>query len=227
MQNNKSEKVGEIMNHSIFRDLVPSYIENLTSEETNKQVEKHMEQCEDCRQYVKDMQGDLLVERTREKKKEEKNIDFLKKVRLKNRKKISIIVGSLLSIFIGCFFFFDQMWIADEKDIQTTVQQQGTTVTLSFQTKNDNRYILPMSFKGQKYIEEIIIYEQWNDFSELSRIVKDESPVRFTFLDENTLSLGNGEEKKLTDKDKILIQYKDSTEEIVLKDLYNPENKRK
>ena len=215
------------MNHSIFRDLVPSYIENLTSEETNKQVEKHMEQCEDCRQYVKDMQGDLLVERTREKKKEEKNIDFLKKVRLKNRKKISIIVGSLLSIFIGCFFFFDQMWIADEKDIQTTVQQQGTTVTLSFQTKNDNRYILPMSFKGQKYIEEIIIYEQWNDFSELSRIVKDESPVRFTFLDENTLSLGNGEEKKLTDKDKILIQYKDSTEEIVLKDLYNPENKRK
>lgn len=31
------------MNHSVFRDLVPSYIENLTREETNKQIEKHME----------------------------------------------------------------------------------------------------------------------------------------------------------------------------------------
>ena len=91
------------MNHSVFRDLIPGYIENLTSEETNKQIEKHMEQCEDCRQYVKDMQEDLLIERTHEQKKTKKNIDFFKKVRSKNRKKIFIIVGSLLSIFIGCF----------------------------------------------------------------------------------------------------------------------------
>lgn len=215
------------MNHSVFKDLVPSYIENLTSEETNKQIEKHLDQCEDCRQFLIDMQENLLVERTHEQKKEEKNIDFLKKVRSKNRKKIFIIVGSLLSIFIGCFFFFDQMWIADEKAIQTTAQQQGTTVTLSFQTKNDNRYILPMSYRGHKYIYEFIIYEKWNDFSEPAKILKDGSPVTLTFLDENTLLLGNGEEKKLTDKDKILIQYKNSTEEIVLKDLYNPENKKK
>ncbi|MFJ7936719.1 zf-HC2 domain-containing protein [Sporosarcina sp. NPDC096371] len=215
------------MNHSVFRDLVPSYIENLTSEETNNEIEKHMEQCEDCRQYVKDMQEDLLVEHTHEQKKEEKGIDFFKKVRSKNRKKIFIIVGSLLSIFIGCFFFFDQMWIANEKNVQTTVKQQGTMVTLSFQTKNDNRYILPMNFRGQKYIYEIIIYEKWNDLSEPARILKDGSPVTFTFLDANTLILGNGEEMKLTDEDKILIQYKNSTEEIRLKDLYDPEDKRK
>jgi len=213
------------MNHSVFRDLIPGYIENLTSEETNKQIQKHMEQCEDCRQYVKDMKEDLLIERTHEQKKEKKNIDFLKKVRSKNRKKIFIIVGSLLSIFIGCFFFFDQMWIADEKDIQTTVQQQGTTVTLSFKTKNDNRFVLPLPIWYQNSIDEIIIYEKWNDFSELPRIVKGGSPVTFTFLDENTLIL-DGEERKLTDEDKITIRYKNSTEEIRLKDLYNPENKR-
>jgi hypothetical protein len=215
------------MNHSVFRDLVPSYIENLTSEETNNEIEKHMEQCEDCRQYVKEMQEDLLVEHTDEKKKEEKGIDYFKKVRSKNRKKIFIIVGSLLSIFIGCFFFFDQMWIANEKNVQTSIKQQGTMVTLSFQTKNDNRYILPMSFRGQKYIYEIIIYEKWNDLSEPASIFIDGSPVTFTFLDANTLILDNGEEMKLTDEDKILIQYKNSTEEIRLKDLYDPEDKRK
>ncbi|MFJ7735636.1 zf-HC2 domain-containing protein [Lysinibacillus sp. NPDC097287] len=215
------------MNHSVFKDLIPGYIENLTSKETNKQIEKHMEQCEDCRQYVKDMQEDLLVERTHEQKKEDKNIDFLKKVRSKNRKKIFIIVGSLLSIFIGWFFFFDQMWIADEKDIQTTVKQQGSTVTLSFQTKNDNRYLLAMPIWYQNSIDEIIIYEKWNDFSEPARILKDGSNFTFTFLDENTLILHDGEEKKLTDEDKVRIRYKNSKEEILLKDLYKLENKSK
>lgn len=212
------------MNHSIFRDLVPSYIESLTSEETNREIEKHMEQCEDCRQYVKDMQEDLLVERTHEQKKEEKNIDFFKKVRSKNRKKIFIIVGSLLSIFIGLFFFFDSMWIANEKDVQTTIQQKGTTVTLTFQTKNDHRHLLWMRLWNQNDSDEIIIYEKWNSFSESAKLSKDGSDVTFTFLDENTLLLYGGEEKKLTDYDKITINYKNGTEEIRLKDLYNPEN---
>lgn len=219
------------MNHSVFRDLVPSYIENLTSEETNKQIDKHMEQCEDCRQYVKDMQEDLLVERTHEQEKEDKNIDYLKKVRSKNRKKIFTIVVSLLSIFfiisIGCYILIAHMWIADEKDVQTTVQQQGTTVTLSFQTKNDNRYLLAMGRSEHNYRNNIIIYEKWNDFSEAATLFKGGSDVTYTFLDENTLLLDNGKEKTLTDKDKIYIMYKDRTEEIVVKDLYVPEKKRK
>lgn len=214
------------MNHSVFKDLVPSYIEHLTSEETNREIEKHMEHCENCRQYVKNMEEDLLIEHTREQKKEEKSIDYLKKIRSKNRKKIFIIVGSLLSIFIGCFFFFDQMWIADEKNVQTTVQQQGTTVTLAFQTKNDHRYLLSRVDEGEKYIYEIIIYEKWNDFSEPAKILRDGSHVTFTFLDTNTLLLDNGEKKQLTDEDKIRIQYKKSTKEIRLKDLYDPKDKR-
>ena len=217
------------MNHSVFKDLVPSYIENLTSEETNRQIEKHLEQCESCRKYLNEMQEDLLLESVHEQKNEKRNIDFLKKVRSKNRKKIFIIAGSLLSIFlilsIGSFFIFAHMWLADEKDVQTTVQQQGTAVTLSFQTKNSNRYLLSMAHRGQKYVYEIIMYEKWNDFSEPARILKDGSNVTFTFSDENTLLLGNGEEKQLTGEEKILIQYKNSTEEIRLKDLYEPINK--
>lgn len=212
------------MNHSVFKDLVPSYIEHLTSKETNQQMEQHMKQCEDCRQYVKDMQEDLLVEQTIDQNGEKKKIDYFKKVRSKNRKKIVLIVGSLLAIFIGCFYFLTSMWIADEKNVQTTIQQQGTTVTLTFQSKSNNRYLLPMEQREQFYTHEIIVYEKWNDFSEPAALFKDGSKVTFTFLDENRLLLGNGEEKKLTDVDKITIRYKNSTEEIVLKDLYKPVN---
>lgn len=210
------------MNHEVFRDLAPIYIENLTSEETNRQMEKHMEQCTDCREYLKGMQEDLLIERTHEHSKEKIKIDFFKKVRSKNKKKIFTIVGSLLAIFLCCFFLFTSMWIANEKDVQTTIQQLGKTVTLSFQTKNNNRYLLAMEQSGQN---EIIVYEKWKDFSEAAALLEDGSRVTYTFLDENTLLLGNGEEKKLTDEDKILIMYKDSVEEVLLKDLYSAENK--
>ncbi len=33
------------MKHSVFKDLAPAYIDKLTSEETNEQIEKLMDQC--------------------------------------------------------------------------------------------------------------------------------------------------------------------------------------
>lgn len=225
------------MNHSVFRDLAPNYIENLTSEETNRQMEKHMEQCEDCRKYVKDMQEDLNIERMHKQKDENRNIDYLKKVRSKNRKKIFKIVGALLSLFlvlsISYHFLFINMWIADGNNVKRTVQQRGSTVTLTFQSKKDNRYLLAMQKQeSHDYTDWIIIYESWNifldtklnPFSELATANTDGVDITYSFLDENTLLLDNGEEKKLTDEDKIEIQYKDHTEEIRLKDLYNAEN---
>ncbi|MDM8100687.1 MULTISPECIES: zf-HC2 domain-containing protein [Oceanobacillus] len=225
------------MNHSVFKDLVPSYIENLTSDETNKQMEEHMEQCAECREYFKEMQEDLIVEHTHEQKDEKRNIDYLKKVRSKNRRKIFMITGSLLALFlllsIGYYFLFVHMWIADENNVETTIQQQNQTTTLTFQSKNDNRYLLAMLQPGDKeYIDTIIIYENWNIladtklnyFSEVASNHQNGSEITYTFLDENTLLLPDGTEKKLTEEDIIHIQYKDRTKEIQLKDLYNAEN---
>ena len=58
-------------------------------------------------------------------------------------------------------------------------------------------------------------------FSELAKSHRDGVNITYTFLDENTLLLNNGEEKELSDEDKIKIQFKNNTEEIRLKDLYN------
>lgn len=88
------------MNHNVFRDLAPSYIDNLTSEETNKLMEKHLMECKDCKDFLNEMREDLSLEIEDERRKDTKNIDYLKKVRSKNRKKTMIIVSSLLSVFI-------------------------------------------------------------------------------------------------------------------------------
>ncbi|MCC5800849.1 anti-sigma factor [Rossellomorea vietnamensis] len=213
------------MNHHVFKDLVPSYLEQLTSEETNKQMNVHMEQCKECREYVHDMREEWMSEHVHAQAKEDKNVDYLKKVRSKNRKKIFTIVTSLVSIFliliIGYYMLYIKMWIADPNDVQTTIQTQGNTVTLTFSSKQDNRYLLLRKEQlNQGYTDNMIVYEMREDLSTPATLM-DGINITYTFLDENTLLLDNGKEKKLTADDKISIQYKDHTKELSLMDLYH------
>ena len=43
------------MKCEIIRDLFPSYIDGLTSEESNEAVEEHLEKCKECRDYLEAM----------------------------------------------------------------------------------------------------------------------------------------------------------------------------
>lgn len=43
----------------IVRDLLPSYIEKVTSDESNKFVEEHIAQCESCEIYLNDMMAEI------------------------------------------------------------------------------------------------------------------------------------------------------------------------
>lgn len=222
------------MNHSVFKDLVPSYIENLTSEETNRQMKEHMKQCKDCQEYFEEMKDDFLLELAQEQESDSQGVDYLKKVRLKNKKKIFVITGSLLALFImavaGYYFLFVHMWIADEQNVQKNIQQEEGVVTVNFQSKNDNRYLLTMEeYEDGEYGNTIIVYENWNilaesklnQFSELASSVQNGTDISYKFLDEDHVVLPNGEETQLTDKDKLQIIYKNSTEEIPLRDLYD------
>lgn len=221
------------MNHNIFKDLVPNYIEHLTSKETNKQMEHHMEHCEECRLFFNNMKQELTIETRQEQKNEEQNIDAFKKVRIKNRKKIVTIILTLLAAFIlimvSYYFLFIHMWLADSKDIQTTVTHQGNTVTMIFKTENKDHYlILPSSERPAKgYEDSLLVYEKRNDFSKVATVLQKGTSLTYTFINENTLLLPNGKEQKLTDSDIIQIKYKDKIQKIPLKELYQTEIEQK
>ena len=63
----------------VVRDLLPSYIDELTSEVTNRIVKDHLERCEECRKIYSAMTGSLTGEE--EKFREQGEIDFLRKNR--------------------------------------------------------------------------------------------------------------------------------------------------
>ena len=82
---------------AVVRDLLPSYIDKLTSEETNKAVEQHLEGCEDCRKVLSAMQGEGGPA-AEENKAEPKEIDYLKKVRTGTWKRV--VAGVLAAAFV-------------------------------------------------------------------------------------------------------------------------------
>lgn len=93
----------------IARDLAIPYVENLINDKSKIFVEEHLKNCENCKKYYRDISSNLLDESINQKKKENKELDFFKKVRKSmNNLKIAliaiiIIIGIIgLGAFIKC-----------------------------------------------------------------------------------------------------------------------------
>lgn len=80
----------------IVRDLLPSYIDSLTSETTNQYIEEHLNNCEECKNVLEDMKKELKLDETQ---KDGKEVQYIKKFSNKMKiLKIALIV--ILLIFV-------------------------------------------------------------------------------------------------------------------------------
>ncbi len=83
----------------LVEDLMPSYIDGLTSEVTNKAVREHLAQCDECKSKLENMKEPYSEEKIEAEKKE---IDFLKKARKRNIKTVIFsIVAIILIVAVG------------------------------------------------------------------------------------------------------------------------------
>lgn len=95
----------------IIEDLLPNYIENLTSDITNKFIEEHIKKCEKCKEVLKAMNGELKLEKLNK----EQEIDYLKKINNRNRKVkniaiISSIIAIILFIIVSVYIVPKYIW---------------------------------------------------------------------------------------------------------------------
>ena len=86
----------------VVQDLLPNYIEKLTSEETNTFIEEHLQECKECQSILTNMKKDLNLN---EEKQEQREIDYLKKFnrekkKMKIWKKMVIGILIIMTIFI-------------------------------------------------------------------------------------------------------------------------------
>ena len=77
----------------IIQDLLPSYTDGITSQETNNYIEDHLKNCVECRDALKNMNKDIEVNENIEQTKE------LKYLRgFKNRRNIIVVLSILFTI---------------------------------------------------------------------------------------------------------------------------------
>ena len=90
---------------NIIQDLLPSYIEGLTSTETNNEINEHLCECRKCSEILAEMAYGEAVQN----ESSQKEINFLKKVNRKSRTAIlillSVLVFSLAAAF-ACYGIF-------------------------------------------------------------------------------------------------------------------------
>ena len=115
----------------IIRDLLPSYIDGLTSDVTNKEIEEHMKDCSACEEALQQMRApeiELLEP-------ERKEIDFLKKTKRKQRKMAIIGVVILLvcaaSIYCGTYLFGGRYVNTEYLSYNLDVHDAKLAVTIS------------------------------------------------------------------------------------------------
>lgn len=84
---------------AVVRDLLPNYIEKLTSEETNQEIEEHLNQCEPCTKIYEEMKTDVPTENLMTEAKDLSK--FLRKTKAVSALKSGLMVLLILGIIVN------------------------------------------------------------------------------------------------------------------------------
>lgn len=88
----------------VIQDLLPLYVDGLTSEVTSREIEDHLRECGACRERCERMRRELAGESPDRRAEEEREIDYLKKVRRSGRRKLLAgAAAALLAVAVAAF----------------------------------------------------------------------------------------------------------------------------
>lgn len=128
------------MKCEIIKDLLPSYIDELTSEVSNEAIEGHLAECEGCRSYYEEMkqQEPRILEKAG------REIDYFLRIREDTFRKIMVSITAaavVFSILLGAYqnYYGGTSTTSDEVTAQLQIIEGITT--LVFEPADEDFYI--------------------------------------------------------------------------------------
>ena len=138
----------------VVKDLFPSYIDELTSEVTNDLVKEHTAECEECRRTLERMKS---PEAEPKEQVQQKEIDYLKKTRKKNRKNVFVAILVVLAVVLGGMgvkHYFIGNTISHEY-VECIVEVEDKALNVICLTYDENMFISGIDFKEEAGIIDI------------------------------------------------------------------------
>lgn len=144
------------MECSIIRDLFPSYIDGLTSEESNHIIEEHLRECTECREFLEGMKADLASVKYVElnKAQAETEISVFKKIRRRMIYAViitAVVAAVLCDVYIG---YFTGGVSTLPGEVEVSYKNVDGVVMIGLIPKKNNVYIQGGSHVSSDYHEE-------------------------------------------------------------------------
>lgn len=196
-------------NCKVVQDLMPSYVEKLTSEESNKFIEEHLKECNKCTNILKSMKADIKLKKVETPKEE---IDYMKKAKKKMNISKKILILIIILIFTLILLFcrdiykiyayiditnkFDKTLEEVNKsnnyvivgtkidEIYTYLYKDGRSKAISSDLQNETEAVSWQEFDNDK----IINYYYNSDKKYISKTCLEKSPVLSKGIQELSIS---------------------------------------
>lgn len=139
----------------VIQDLLPSYIDELTSDVTNEEIENHLNDCENCSEVLRSMKAPEMTVESNEEKAE---INFLKKTKSGVMKAIVGCMVAAVLVTVGVLFtriYLTGNEISGEY-IAYDIAVDGQTLTLKGGAISDNMAVRRVKFAQQDH--RVIVY---------------------------------------------------------------------
>lgn len=130
----------------IVQDLLPSYVDGLTSEVTNTAIREHTGNCEECSQMLERMQEPQKMKMDAVQKEE---IDFLKKIKSRLNRRVGASIF-LAVLFVAAVLFIKFYWLGSElyaESVKCRVEVSGRKLMVNAVVLNSSLGISKLDFK--------------------------------------------------------------------------------
>lgn len=195
------------MKCELIYDLLPMYIDGLTGEESNKEIEKHLKNCKECQRYYQEMTGEIAKTDIVDAE-EVQDVQIIKKIKKRNRRKnIGILMTSILAVFLAAVCVVSQMYTElNYNDVKLDYGVKGDIVYFSMEPKSGYELLFSGSCsEPNSDIKVSAIRRIGNKQNNItvweSRIGTEEKPCRWTIeFKDKIIVIENGE--KVEEKSK-------------------------
>ncbi len=146
---------------SVVQDLLPSYIEDLTQDETSAFIENHLLQCAACRQIEQDMRAAISIDKA-----PQPTLIFLK--RIKRRHLLAAVLAVLIAVWCICWLYNEEFHYANSESGRLAAVEdfvpsntQASIIAADIDENDPLRVIAYQERDGQLYIA----YAAANDYN--------------------------------------------------------------